>query len=49
MKSLYPKAEETLILDILAGSDNNVQKTSEKLKSLGKPLQLPPQIVHVHT
>jgi hypothetical protein len=35
MKSLFPQAEETLILDILAGVDNNVQKTSEKLKALG--------------
>lgn len=35
LKSLFPKAEETLILDILANEDNNVQKASEKLISMG--------------
>ncbi|XP_053624919.1 uncharacterized protein LOC128683375 isoform X2 [Plodia interpunctella] len=35
MKSIFPKAEETLILDILANKDNNVQKASEELISMG--------------
>lgn len=35
LKSLFQKAEETFILDILAGSDNNVQKASEKLLKMG--------------
>lgn len=35
MKSIYPKAEETLLLDILANADNNVQKASEKLNTMG--------------
>lgn len=35
LKSIFPKAEETLILDILANEDNNVQKASEKLLSMG--------------
>lgn len=35
LKSIYPKAEETLLLDILANADNNVQKASEKLGSMG--------------
>lgn len=35
MKSIYPKADEALILDVLANSDNNVQRASERLKRLG--------------
>lgn len=35
MKSIYPKAEETLLLDILANADNNVQIASEKLIAMG--------------
>lgn len=35
IKSIFPKAEETLILDILANADNNVQIASEKLLSMG--------------
>lgn len=35
MKSIYPKAEEMLLLDLLANADNNVQKASEKLSSMG--------------
>lgn len=35
MKSIFPKAEETLLLDILANADNNVQIASEKLISMG--------------
>lgn len=35
LKSIYPKAEEMLLLDILANADNNVQKASEKLSSMG--------------
>lgn len=35
MKSIFPKAEETIILDVLGNNDNNVQKTSEALKEMG--------------
>lgn len=35
MKSIFPKAEETLILEILSNHDNNIQKSSEKLKEMG--------------
>ncbi|XP_045542006.1 uncharacterized protein LOC106717087 isoform X1 [Papilio machaon] len=35
LKSIFPKAEETLILDILANKDDNVQKASEELISMG--------------
>uniref|UniRef100_A0A2H1X334 SFRICE_022188 n=1 Tax=Spodoptera frugiperda TaxID=7108 RepID=A0A2H1X334_SPOFR len=35
LKSIFPKAEETLILDVLANKDNNVQKASEELIGMG--------------
>lgn len=35
LKSIFPKADETLLLDILANADNNVQIASEKLLSMG--------------
>ena len=35
MKSIFPKADETLLLDILANSENNVQNASEKLINMG--------------
>ncbi|XP_026496487.1 uncharacterized protein LOC113400997 isoform X1 [Vanessa tameamea] len=35
LKSVFPKAEETLILDVLANKDNNVQKASEELITMG--------------
>ncbi|XP_045490198.1 uncharacterized protein LOC111001013 isoform X3 [Pieris rapae] len=35
LKSVFPKAEETLILDVLANKDNNVQMASEELITLG--------------
>ncbi|XP_050684091.1 uncharacterized protein LOC126978994 isoform X2 [Leptidea sinapis] len=35
LKSVFQKAEETLILDVLANKDNNVQKASEELMSMG--------------
>ncbi|KAJ8877534.1 hypothetical protein PR048_021989 [Dryococelus australis] len=35
LKSVFPKAEETLLLDILANADNNVQKATEKLMLMG--------------
>lgn len=35
LKSVFPKAEETLILDVLANKDNNVQKASEELIFMG--------------
>ncbi|CAH0716285.1 unnamed protein product, partial [Brenthis ino] len=35
LKSIFPKAEETLILDVLANKDNNIQKASEELITMG--------------
>ncbi|XP_046998565.1 BAG family molecular chaperone regulator 3 isoform X3 [Schistocerca americana] len=35
LKSVFPKAEETVLLDILSNSENNVQKASEKLLAMG--------------
>ncbi|KAK0157882.1 hypothetical protein PV328_011569 [Microctonus aethiopoides] len=35
LKNVFPKVEETLLLDILEQSDNNVQKASEKLIEQG--------------
>lgn len=35
MKSLFQKAEETIILDVLANVDNNVQKASDQLIRMG--------------
>ncbi|CAH1712089.1 unnamed protein product [Chironomus riparius] len=35
LKSMFPKCEETIILDILATVDNNVQKASEQLIRMG--------------
>lgn len=35
MKSLFPKPDETIILDVLASNDNDIQKTTEALKQMG--------------
>lgn len=35
LKSIYPKAEEEILLDILANADNNVQIASQKLTNMG--------------
>lgn len=35
VKGLFPKAEETIILDILANCDNNLKNASEQLISMG--------------
>lgn len=35
LKSIFPKAEETLILDALCNCDNNVQQASEQLIECG--------------
>lgn len=32
---MFPKAEETVILDVLANVDNNVQKASDRLITMG--------------
>lgn len=32
---MYQKADETVILEVLASCDNNVQKASEQLKKMG--------------
>lgn len=35
LKNVFPKADETILLEILEQSDNNVQKASERLIDLG--------------
>lgn len=35
MKSIFPKADETIILDVLSNNENNIQKASEILKEMG--------------
>lgn len=35
LKSIHPKADEEVLLDILATTENNVQKASEKLSNMG--------------
>ncbi|XP_051174446.1 uncharacterized protein LOC127290095 isoform X4 [Leptopilina boulardi] len=35
LKNVFPKVDETILLDMLEQSDNNVQKASEKLIELG--------------
>lgn len=35
MKSIFPKAEETIILDVLSSNENNIQKASDALKEMG--------------
>ncbi|XP_017844420.1 uncharacterized protein LOC108601042 isoform X2 [Drosophila busckii] len=53
MKNIFPKADEMLLLDVLANADNNVQFASEKLQTLGyikrdmqphRPNNRPPQL-----
>ncbi|KAK9871537.1 hypothetical protein WA026_012912 [Henosepilachna vigintioctopunctata] len=35
MKSIFPQAEETIILDVLSNNDNSIQKSSDKLRDMG--------------
>lgn len=35
MKSIFPNADETIILDCLQNNENSIQKTSEKLGEMG--------------
>lgn len=35
MKSLFPKVDEMIILDVLGNNDNNVQKSTDALKEMG--------------
>lgn len=46
---MHPKAEETIILDILAMTENNIQKASEKLTEMGydkKEMTPAPRLAH---
>lgn len=45
LKSIFPKAEETLILDILASKDNNVLQASEELLTMGFPKKPPAAVL----
>lgn len=44
MKCIFPKAEETVILDVLTNSDNNIQKASEWLRKMGYERKDPTKI-----
>lgn len=49
LKSMFPKCEETVILDILASVENNVQKASEQLIRMGyekKEMTPAPRLSH---
>lgn len=35
MKSVFPQADETIILEVLQNNENNIQKTSDTLKNMG--------------
>lgn len=35
MKSIFPHADETIILECLQNNENSIQKTSEKLGEMG--------------
>lgn len=35
LKSMYPKADDTIILDVLANTENNIQKATAKLIEMG--------------
>ncbi|XP_072376582.1 uncharacterized protein [Diabrotica undecimpunctata] len=35
MKSIFPRADEMIILDVLQGNENNIQKASDVLKEMG--------------
>lgn len=35
LNTIFPKADETLILDVLSNKDNNVQKATEELLRMG--------------
>lgn len=46
---MFPKCEETIILDILASVENNVQKASEQLIRMGyekKEMTPAPRLAH---
>lgn len=46
---MFPKAEETIILDVLAMVENNVQKASEQLITMGyekKEMTPAPRLSH---
>lgn len=49
LKSMFPKADEAIILDVLAMVDNNVQKASEQLVQMGyekKDITPAPRLSH---
>ena len=46
---MFPKADESIILDILANVENNVQRASEQLKAMGyekKEMTPAPRLSH---
>lgn len=46
---MFPKADENIILDVLAMVENNVQKASEQLKTMGyekKEMTPAPRLSH---
>lgn len=45
MKGIFPAADETILLDVLASCENNVQRASEKLMRKGFSRTPPPKYV----
>jgi len=48
LKSVFPTVEEYLLLDVLANSENNVQKTSDKLSKMGYVRRETPSAPRLH-
>lgn len=48
LKSVFPTVEEYLLLDVLANSDNNVQKAADKLSKMGYVKRDAPSAPRLH-
>jgi len=48
LKSVFPTVEEYLLLDVLANSENNVQKTADKLSKMGYVRRETPAAPRLH-
>ncbi|XP_037081721.1 uncharacterized protein LOC119102456 [Pollicipes pollicipes] len=44
LKSVFPKADEALLLDVLTNCDNSVQKAGERLKGMGYDKSMTPVV-----
>merc|ERR1719427_1516697 len=48
LKSVFPTVEEYLLLDVLANSENNVQKATDKLSKMGYVKRETPAAPRLH-